>query len=108
MTDHSKQIPRIEIVVSAPFMENSLIVSLEGRSACVIVDRGLDPALVLLTHGHADHIGGNTEIKSRWPAVPLVIGHGDADMLTDSVANLSGLAGFPVTSPPADRTVQDQ
>ena len=112
---------RVAVVVSKPFMENSLVVFLEGRTDCVIVDpglepgkiirlveaRSLDPALILLTHGHADHIGGNSDLKARWPSVPLVIGHGDAAMLTDPVANLSGLAGFPITSPPADRTVRD-
>lgn len=112
---------RIEVVVSKPFMENSLIVSLSDRADCVIVDPGLEPgkiihlveslgfepALILLTHGHADHIGGNRALKQRWPSVPLIIGQGDAVMLTDPLANLSGLAGAPITSPPADRTVRD-
>lgn len=112
---------RIEVIVSMPFAENSLVVWLEGRSDCVIVDPGLEPGkiirmveqaglspeLILLTHGHADHIGGNTALKKRWPDVPLVIGVGDAYLLTDPVANLSGLAGAPITSPPADSTVRD-
>ena len=112
---------RIEIVVSKPFMENTLIVSLANRSDCIIVDPGLEPgkiirlveglgfepALILLTHGHADHIGGNSALKKRWPSVPLIIGEGDATMLTDALANLSGLAGAPITSPPADRTVRE-
>lgn len=110
---------RVEVIVSKPFMENSLIVYLSGRSDCVIVDPGLEPGkiiqrvetlglhpqLFLLTHGHADHIGGNRALKQRWPEVPLVIGAGDEKMLTDPIANLSGLAGAPITSPPADRTV---
>ena len=112
---------RMEIVVSQPFMENSLIVSLAGRSDCIIVDPGLEPgkiirlveglgfkpALILLTHGHADHIGGNSALKKRWPSTPMIIGEGDADMLADPLANLSGLAGAPIISPPADRTVRD-
>lgn len=110
---------RIEVVVSKPFMENTLVVWLEGHTDCVIVDPGfepdkiirlveraqLTPVLFLLTHGHADHIAGNHALKKRWPTVPLVIGVGDAPMLTDPIANLSGLAGAPITSPPADRTV---
>ena len=110
---------RVEVVISKPFMENSLVVFLAGRSDCVIVDPGLEPAkiitlvetlglqpeMILLTHGHADHIGGNHALKQRWPAAPLVIGVGDVNMLTDPIANLSGLAGAPITSPPADRTV---
>ncbi|MDB5386572.1 MAG: putative metallo-hydrolase [Planctomycetaceae bacterium] len=111
----------IQVIVSKPFMENTLIVSKEGRTDCVVVDpglepgkilqhlelTGLEPALFLLTHGHSDHIGGNTAMKKRWPSVPLVIGAGDAPMLTDPILNLSGLAGFPIVSPPADRVVRD-
>jgi hydroxyacylglutathione hydrolase len=108
-------------IVSKPFMENTLVVSLEGRTDCVVVDPGLEPAkilrhleqtglepvLFLLTHGHSDHIGGNAELKKRWPSVPLVIGVGDAPMLTDPVLNLSALAGFPIISPPADQVVHE-
>lgn len=111
----------VEVVVSVPFMENTYVVSLPGRTDCVVVDpglepdkilallnrRGLTPALFLLTHGHADHIGGNAAMKQRWPDVPLVIGAGDEFMLADADANLSAPFGMPVTSPPADRTVHE-
>lgn len=111
----------IDVVVSAPFMENTLIVRREGAVECVVVDPGfepqrifvalerlkLTPVLILLTHGHADHIAGNAALKRRWPTLPIVIGERDAVMLTDAVANLSGLAGIAVTSPPADRLVRE-
>jgi hydroxyacylglutathione hydrolase len=112
----------IQVIVSKPFMENTLVVSLAGRKDCIVLDPGLEPAkilrhleqsglepvLFLLTHGHSDHIGGNAALKKRWPNVPLVIGEGDAKLLTDPVLNLSSLAGFPIISPPADQLVHDQ
>ena len=102
-------------------MQNSLVINQRSRSDCLIVDPGLEPAkilklvdsqglnpvAVLLTHGHADHIGGNRAMIQRWPEIPLIIGTGDAPMLTDPVLNLSGLAGTPITSPPADQLVNE-
>lgn len=103
------------------FMQNSLVVNLRSRSDCLIVDPGLEPAkilklvdsqglnpvAILLTHGHADHIAGNRAIIQRWPEIPIIIGTLDAPMLADPVLNLSGLAGTPITSPPADQLVNE-
>lgn len=111
----------IGVVVSAPFMENTWIVRLADRSDCVVVDPGfqpeqiiahlrrrqLSPSMILLTHGHADHIAGNAALKREWPDLPIVIGKGDAHMLSDANANLSMLGAVAVTSPPADRLVAE-
>src|SRR5262245_52277342 len=113
--------PQVHTIVSEPFEENSYVAWLPGRTDAVVFDPGLEPELILdflkeerlsvvailNTHGHADHIGGNGVLKQAFPAAPLVIGGGDAIMLVDANANLSGPFGMPITSPPADRTVAE-
>jgi len=111
----------IETVESAPFAENSYVVWRPGRPDAVVVDPGFDTdsllgvlarerlslAAVLNTHGHADHIAGNAAMKAAFPDAPLVIGRNEAFLLTDPDANLSTPFGMPMTSPPADRLVDD-
>ncbi len=108
-------------VVSQPFEENSFVVFLADRTDCLVIDPGLEPdlifdylddrkltpAAILNTHGHSDHIAGNGAMKQRWPDCPLVIGHAEADKLTDANKNLSAPFGMPLTSPPADETVRE-
>lgn len=107
-------------IESMPFAENSYVLHAPGRDNCVVVDPGFEPnlildeltdrgwtlAAILNTHGHVDHIAGNRAMKQAFPAAPLIIGEGDAAMLTDADLNLSGPFGIPITSPPADRTVK--
>jgi glyoxylase-like metal-dependent hydrolase (beta-lactamase superfamily II) len=112
---------QVRTVVSMPFEENTYVAWLPGRADCVVIDPGLEPeavldvlraegltpAAILNTHGHADHIGGNAALKAAFPDAPLLIGIGDAVMLTDADANLSAAFGLPISSPPADRTVRE-
>ena len=45
-----------------------------GEDAPVLRDfdeRGLQPAAILLTHHHADHIGGTAGLLRRWPGTPM-------------------------------------
>ncbi len=108
-------------IESAPFAENSYVIWRAGRRDAVIVDPGfepdlildvlaerqLQPAAILCTHGHVDHIASNARLKETFPHLPLVIGRGDAPMLTDPILNLSGLFGMDIVSPPADHTVSE-
>lgn len=112
---------RIQVVESEPFAENSYVVWAEGSPEAFVIDPGFEPdaildflrqkelalAAIVCTHGHVDHIAGNTALKAAHPAAPVLIGHGDADMLTDADLNLSASFGVPVVSPPADRLVAD-
>jgi hydroxyacylglutathione hydrolase len=115
--------PQLQVgtVVSMPFEENSYIVHLVGQNDCIVFDPGFEPdaivdyleknslvpAAIVCTHGHSDHIAGNAEMKRRWPQCPLVIGAGDAEKLVNPDLNLSAPFGFPMTSPPEDRTLSE-
>lgn len=111
-------IARIE---SAPFGENTYVLSRRGGTECLVVDpgfepgaiiewiedHGLTPVAIMLTHGHSDHIAGNAALQERWPALPILIGRDDAPKLTDPAGNLSGAFGLALRSPPADRLLDD-
>jgi glyoxylase-like metal-dependent hydrolase (beta-lactamase superfamily II) len=112
---------QIHTIVSMPFEENTYVVWLPGRRDCLVIDPGLDPqaildflrereltpAAILNTHGHADHIGGNADLKQAFPQAPIITGANEARLLIDAHANLSAAFGVPVTSPPADRLVNE-
>jgi glyoxylase-like metal-dependent hydrolase (beta-lactamase superfamily II) len=111
-------VARIE---SAPFGENTYVLSRGGGTECLVVDPGFEPDVViewiedrdltpvaiLLTHGHSDHIAGNAAARDRWPSLPILIGRDDAAKLTDPAGNLSGAFGLALVSPPADRHLDD-
>lgn len=114
---------RLEVacIESQPFGQNSYVVRRPGGTDCVVIDpgfepdaivewiesSGLEPRGILVTHGHSDHIAGNGTLREAFPGLPILIGRGDASKLIDPMGNLSGLFGLPITSPPADRLLDD-
>lgn len=67
---------------------------------------GLEPAIILLTHGHLDHIGG-VSTAQRLTGAPIAIHGEDAPMLTNPVLNGSAYYGMQVEAPKPDRLLKD-
>ena len=112
---------QVACIESQPFGQNTYVVGREGSRECIVIDpgfepdaviewidsRGLEPVAILLTHGHSDHIAGNAALRDRWPGLPIVIGRHDAPKLMSPAGNLSAAFGLSITSPPADRLLDD-
>jgi glyoxylase-like metal-dependent hydrolase (beta-lactamase superfamily II) len=82
-----------------------------GGGASVIISRleseGLEPVLIVNTHGHADHIAANAALRKRYPDAKIAVGRLDAKALTSILRNMSVFVARPVRSPRADRLLDD-
>lgn len=110
----------IEILELGPFFVNCYIVGDSDSGKGMIIDPSweseriinhvakfsLDIERIVITHGHADHIGALHDIRNFYK-VPVCIGEKDAAMLTDPVANLSGFSGETVMTDPADELLRE-
>ncbi len=72
----------------------------------LVDNRGVELEFVLLTHGHADHIGGLGAVRSRARGGVLVH-EDDASMLSQPESNLSAFVGGAIELAPADRLLKD-
>jgi hydroxyacylglutathione hydrolase len=111
----------IQSFVDPMFQENCLIVRAAGANDCWIIDpgfapqpsqalaairkRGLTPAAIVLTHCHVDHIAGINTVRDAYPDIPIWAPVNETDMLTDPMANFSGMYGVPISAPDATRTL---
>ncbi len=110
----------VRCLTVGPMMSNCYLVWCEETREALVIDPGADGRRILAeirkellevryivnTHGHADHIGANREVKEATGA-QLLIHAEDAPMLTSPNMNLSLYLGVPVKGPAADRLLQD-
>lgn len=71
-----------------------------------ITHHQLELKYIINTHGHADHIGGNAFFQKSFHA-PVAIHTDDAEMLVDSKLNLSAYVDVELSSPAADKLLND-
>ncbi len=107
---------RIVTIATGPLGENSLIVPLkenrvflvdpascafcgdEKKITSYLAANSLEPAAVLLTHGHFDHVAGLPFLKKFFPDIPILIHKDDSQMIGSDSARIQsldlGMMGF--------------
>lgn len=111
----------VECVVCPPIYNNTYILHLGGGIGCIVIDPSGDGEeiiariqkqelcveLILLTHGHYDHISSLNNLIAHAHA-PIAIHECDAEMLCDCTLNLSCYeADAVVASKCADKLLHD-
>lgn len=110
----------IKKLTVGPIMANCFIVACEETRQAAVIDPGdevdrilmtladekLKVAVIIDTHGHFDHVGGNARMKQATGA-PLLIHRLDAPMLGQLSAAASRWGMSAEDSPQPDRTVDE-
>ena len=110
-----------QTLVVGSYLENCYLYWNDSSHEAVIIDPGdepdriaervgelqLQPKAVLLTHGHLDHIGAVDPLRDRYD-IPLYIGAGEEDLLSDPAKNGSAMLGEPITVRAPERLLVDE
>ena len=94
---------KVTLVPTGPFMVNTYIAWDDETKKGFVVDpggcdqkliseiekRGIEMDYIILTHGHADHIGGVEELKSKYEGCQVVCAEAEKGLLADPRQNSS-------------------
>ncbi|MDF2546562.1 MAG: fold metallo-hydrolase [Anaerosolibacter sp.] len=110
----------IERIPAGIYAVNCYVLTCEETKKTAIIDPGgdaddiisymkqhhLQPEMIILTHGHGDHIGAIQEIKAQMN-IPIYIHKDDGYMLKDPRKNLTSLMGMQEVQVEADIFLSD-
>ncbi len=113
---------KINHLVLGDYQTNCYILqNSSDANQCVLIDAGLEaeklvnyldahtlqPAALILTHGHIDHIMGLKLLRKTFPDIKVYMHKLDAKMLTGNIGNLALMTGVLFKTNPPDFFLED-
>ena len=110
----------VHTLTLGPMQANCYLLECEETHSAIVIDPGddadaildvlekhkLNLEFIINTHGHIDHISANADLKNKASA-KLCIHRLDADMIVNPQKNLSSFIGRDISSPSADKILED-